>query len=81
MKNLRVNSSDTAVIMENIPSLAGRTDYVRVRLYESEKGTTAKPIYGMSNSISVLSNSDGYIKVPSQVSGIYAGDQVNIFFY
>lgn len=81
MKSLRVRPSHTAVIGEDIPSLAGRTDYVRVKLYESEEGTTAKPIFGISNSISVLSNSDGYIKVPSQVSGIYAGDQVNIFSY
>ena len=66
-------------LVENVASLTGRTDYIRVRLYEKNNEVNVQPVLGMSNSISVILKSEGYIEIPSDVSGLYAGTKVQVF--
>ena len=66
-------------LVENVASLTGRTDYIRVRLVEKNNEVNVQPILGMSNSISTILKSDGYIEIPSDVSGLYAGTAVQVF--
>ena len=79
LKNNRHMLSRWATLTEDVSSLTGRTDFVRVKMRESNEGITATPVFGTSNSISILSYSDGYVEIPSEVSGVYAGTQVEIF--
>jgi molybdopterin molybdotransferase len=59
----------------NIPSVAGREDYVRVKL-ENRNGTLwAHPVFGKSGSISNLVNADGLMKIGMDDEGLEEGEE------
>jgi molybdopterin molybdotransferase len=62
----------------NIPSAAGRTDYVRARLSEKEGQWLAEPVFGKSGLISTLVQSDGMIEIPVNSEGVRKGDLVTV---
>ena len=69
----------TAVLAQDIPSAAGREDYVPVRLVESGNGTAqAHPVWGKSGFIFTLVRADGLVRVPADAGGIYAGERVQV---
>ena len=71
-----------ATLARDIPSVAGREDYVPVRLVHSPQGITeAIPVFGKSNLIYTLVRSDGMVKVPLDKSGLYAGEVVDVRLY
>ncbi|MFO1442161.1 molybdopterin molybdotransferase MoeA [Bacillus sp. Bva_UNVM-123] len=63
---------------KNIPSATGRTDYVRVRLFEENNQWFAEPIFGKSGLISTLVQSDGMIEIAAPSEGIQKGELVPI---
>ncbi len=66
-----------AVLAQDIPSAAGREDYVPVRLVKGENGTEeAHPVWGKSGLIFTLVRADGLVRVPADAGGIYAGETV-----
>jgi molybdopterin molybdotransferase len=67
-----------ARITKNIPSSPGRTDYIRVRIFQNEGEWYAEPILGKSSLISTLVKSDGLAEIPSPDEGVGKGDFVNI---
>ena len=48
----------------NIPSEAGREDYVPVRVTGEEGSFDAEPVFGKSNLIFTLVRADGLVRVP-----------------
>ena len=70
-----------ATLGRDIPSTAGREDYVPVRLGQSSEGALAMPVFGKSNLIYTLVRSDGIVKVPLDRSGLYAGEMVDVRMY
>ena len=75
-----VNSVD-AVLTEDVPSESGREDYIPVKLSNSNSVLSAKPVFGKSNLIYTLINSDGLIQVPADSGGLYAGEEVCVRLY
>lgn len=67
-----------ARLAQDIPSAAGREDYVPVRLERTGDCIQAVPVFGKSNLIYTLVRSDGLVKVPLDRSGLYAGDTVSV---
>ncbi|WP_442597023.1 molybdopterin molybdotransferase MoeA [Neobacillus sp. D3-1R] len=67
-----------AMITKNIPSSPGRTDYIRVRLFQENEQWYAEPIFGKSSLISTLVKSEGLIEIPSQNEGVQKGDFVSV---
>ena len=67
-----------ATLSRDVPSEAGREDYVPVRLKGSASGFKAIPVFGKSNLIYTLVRSDGIVKVPLDHSGLYEGESVNV---
>lgn len=67
-----------ATLTLNVPSESGREDYVPARLEETEKGLMATPVFGKSNLIFTLIQTDGLIKVPLNKSGLTAGSLVEV---
>ena len=67
-----------ARVTKNIPSAAGRTDYVRVRLFEENQQWHAEPIFGKSGLISTLVESDGIIEIAAPSEGAQKGDLVPV---
>lgn len=63
---------------KKIPSAAGRTDYIRVRLYEEEGKWFAEPILGKSSLISTLVKSDGLLEIDERKEGILKDELVPI---
>lgn len=70
-----------ATVTKNIPSSAGRTDYVRVRLFEENGRLYAEPVFGKSGLISTLVKSDGILEVPEQSEGILKGAKVPLTLF
>ncbi|NDJ76552.1 MAG: molybdopterin molybdotransferase MoeA [Chloroflexi bacterium] len=57
----------------NVPSAAGREDYVPVRLFERDGETWAEPVFGKSNLIFTLVGAAGLLKVSLDATGLYEG--------
>jgi molybdopterin molybdotransferase len=57
----------------NVPSVAGREDYVPVRLFDRDGEQWAEPVFGKSNLIFTLVGADGLLKVPLNTTGLREG--------
>lgn len=68
----------TARLTLNIASVAGREDYVPVRLETDDDGPRAVPVFGESNLISTMMNADGMALVPLDKVGLSAGEMVTV---
>lgn len=70
-----------ATLTANIPSTAGREDYIPVVLTETPEGMQATPVFGKSNLIFTLVRADGIARVPLNATGLRAGEGVDVFFF
>ena len=70
-----------AKLSRDIPSLAGREDWVQVRLDRQDGHITADPVFGNSNLIYTLVRADGVVKVPLDRGGLYTGEEVAVRLY
>jgi molybdopterin molybdotransferase len=68
----------SAILTENIPSNHGREEYVTVRLVQRENGLFAEPVHGKSGLITVLSGSDGFVRVERDCEGLPSGARVEV---
>jgi molybdopterin molybdotransferase len=66
----------SARLTVNLPSQAGREDWVPVRLTQEPAGYKAEPIFSKSNLIFSLVRADGLVRVPADATGLAANDQV-----
>jgi molybdopterin molybdotransferase len=75
-----------AKLTVNVPSQAGREDWVAVKLEANKEiladhtGTSflARPIFAKSNFIFSLSLADGLIRIPPETTGMNAGEDVEV---
>lgn len=70
-----------ALFGRNLSSFLGREDYVRVYLRQDKDSLVAEPILGKSGLISTLVRAVGYIVIPKDSTGIYEGEEVEVFLY
>ena len=70
-----------ATLTADIPSESGREDYIPVTLSNSGGILSASPVFGKSNLIYTLVNSDGLVRVPADSGGLYAGENVSVRLY
>ena len=70
-----------ATLAADIPSESGREDYIPVTLADSNGTLQADPVFGKSNLIYTLINSDGLVRVPPDSGGLYAGEEVCVRLY
>ena len=76
--------SVSAKLMVNIPSQAGREDWIPI--YITTKDTKkhegeifeANPIFGKSNLIFTMVSADGLLKIPPDATGLSAGEMVEV---
>lgn len=76
--NIPMPPTARVTLIRDIPSVAGREDYVPVCLERSGDCLNATPVFGKSNLIYTLVRSDGIVKVPLDRSGLYAGETVDV---
>ncbi len=67
-----------ARLATNLPSEAGREDYIAARLVAGPDGWTAEPIFGKSNLIFTLVRADGLIRISPEATGLAAGSSVDV---
>ena len=83
----RPAKSCLAQLTVNIPSQAGREDWIAVTLSVStEKNNEiadwmAEPIFAKSNLIFSLVAADGLVRIPADVTGLQAGEAVQVFLF
>lgn len=70
-----------ARLARNIASETGREDYVQVRLETRESELWAVPVFGKSNLIYSLVNSEGTLKIDLDSNGVRAGEWVTVTLY
>jgi len=68
----------TARLTLNLPSQAGREDWVAVRLIRSGAVDLAEPVFGKSNLIFTLVRADGLVRIPPDATGVSAGEMVEV---
>lgn len=71
----------SARLTTNLPSQAGREDWVAVRLQESPEGYLAEPVFGKSNLIFTLARADGLVRIPPAATGIEARQWVDVYLF
>jgi molybdopterin molybdotransferase len=76
----RLRKSVPARLAVNIPSQAGREDWIPVRLLPSKQGFLADPIFFKSNLIFSLARADGLAYIPAAATGIGVGELVEVVF-
>ncbi|MBI4510108.1 MAG: molybdopterin molybdotransferase MoeA [Deltaproteobacteria bacterium] len=67
-----------ARMTRRVPSVAGREDYLRVRLISRNGETWAEPIMGGSAIISTMLKANGYVVIPSHAEGVAEGEDVEV---
>ena len=70
-----------ATLSRDIESVAGREDYVQVRLDQHNGRLCAEPVFGKSNLIYTLIRADGVVKIPLDKGGLYAGETIAVKLY
>ncbi len=73
-------TSIRASISQNVPSVSGREEYIRVSLKEKNGKILAEPVPGGSSIISSLSRSDGLVKIDLESEGIEKDEMVDVLF-
>lgn len=73
-----VTGEVTARLRGNLPSQAGREEFVPVRLFREDDKWVAEPVFGKSNLIFVLVRADGLAHIPADVTGISTGETINV---
>lgn len=68
-----------ASLMTNVPSQAGREDWVAARLHASPSGYQVEPIFSKSNLIFSLVRADCMIRIPPDATGLSSGDIVEVY--
>ena len=70
-----------ARLSRDVASVAGREDYVQVRLTDEGDTLSAEPVFGKSNLIYTMVRASGVVRVPLDAGGLYAGDDVDVRVY
>jgi len=78
LKNVGFHTRLLAKLSTNVPSQAGREDWVAARLYGSAPGYQVDPIFSKSNLIFSLVRANSLIRVPPDATGLSAGDLVEV---
>jgi molybdopterin molybdotransferase len=73
-----ITAAVPARLAVNIPSEAGREDYIPVRLVGTPDGWLADPVFGKSNLIFTLVRADGLIRIPADTTGLPEGTRVDV---
>ncbi|HOT03254.1 MAG TPA: molybdopterin molybdotransferase MoeA [Methanolinea sp.] len=74
---MRPACTRSAQLAQNIPSVRGREDYVRVRL----EGDRAYPLFGKSGLLNTLVQSDGLIRIPAGREGLEEGETIEVIMW
>ncbi|MEG6584743.1 molybdopterin molybdotransferase MoeA [Dendrosporobacter sp. 1207_IL3150] len=67
-----------AQFVRSFASAPGRDDFVNVRIAKNADKITAEPILGKSGLISIMVQTNGVVHIPSEKSGLYSDEMVEV---
>jgi molybdopterin molybdotransferase len=70
-----------AKLTVNLASLAGREDWIPIKLICTPTGCLAEPVFGKSNLIFTLVRADGMVRIPLDATGLNAGQEVEVILF
>lgn len=70
-----------AFLSRKMPSVPGREDYLRVRVFVKDGVTWAEPLLGGSAALATVLRADGLVVVPPESEGIGEGEAVDVWLY
>lgn len=70
-----------AALSRNLPLQGGQTEYVRVKLAQTDGKITAAPIFGRSGILSTLTGADGFLIIPAGKEGLLEGEIVEVYLW
>lgn len=73
-----ISRTKSAPLTLSIPSNHGREECMGIRFTEKDGKTAAEPVYAKSGLISVLSSTDGYIRIRRDCEGLSDGEVVDV---
>ena len=79
LSNVAVRQKFFARLGTNVPSQAGREDWVAAHLAMDPNGYHVDPIFSKSNLIFSLVRANSMIRVPPDATGLSAGDMVEVY--
>ncbi len=77
-ENSKFVATVMATLSSNIPSVAGREDWVPVHLKEGTNGWIAEPIYFKSNLIFNLVKADALVHISADETGLQTGKEIHV---
>ena len=81
ISNVGLRPKLLARLKNNIPSIAGREDWVPARLLLNQQENQVEPIFSKSNLIFSLVRANCLIRVPADATGISAGELVEVYIF
>lgn len=79
--SLDIPKTIRAILTKNIPSSAGRTDFVRVKIIEDRGNYLAEPVFGKSGLITTLVHASGFVVIPDDRLGFAEGETVEVILF
>jgi len=79
LTNVAFHPKFWARLTTNIPSQAGREDWVAARLTINKDGYLVDPIFSKSNLIFSLVRANSMVRVPADATGLSAGELVEVY--
>ena len=79
LTNVAFHPKFWARLTTNIPSQAGREDWVAASLIIDNEGYQVEPIFSKSNLIFSLVRANSMVRVPADASGLSAGELVEVY--
>lgn len=79
LSNVGVRTRLQGKLSANIPSQAGREDWVAARINPDQDGYRVDPIFSKSNLIFSLVRANSMIRVPPDATGLSAGELVDVY--
>ena len=73
-----IKATKVAPLTLSIPCNHGREECMGIKIVEKDGKDMAEPVYAKSGLISVLSNTDGYIRIARDCEGLSDGEEVEI---
>ncbi len=79
MSNFKISPSGMVEVSRNVPSKPGRESFIPVKIEEKKNKILAHPLLGESGLISVIKDSDGFIRISENEEGVYEGEYVRFY--
>ena len=81
LSNYGIRTKFIARLSTNVPSQAGREDWVAAKLSVNPEGFLVDPIFSKSNLIFSLVRANSMIRVPPDATGLSAGELVEVYLF